>query len=60
MLYGWLRQACPCRAPHAKHAYTVHVHVMHAQIMPAHAMQCMPYGRINSDMPTATIEPKLV
>jgi hypothetical protein len=55
--YGCLRQACPCRAPHAKHTYAVHVHVMHAQVMPAHAVHCMPYGRINSDMPTVAIEP---
>jgi hypothetical protein len=32
----------------------------YAHIMPAHAVHCMPYGRINSDMPTATVEPKPV
>jgi hypothetical protein len=68
--YGHLCLECPCCArpccarprsarPHHARPHH-HGYVMHAHVMPAHAVHCMPYVRINRDMPTVTIGHKPV
>jgi hypothetical protein len=49
-----------CMDAHARHVDIMHIHVMQAHVMHADDMYCILYVRINSDMPTVTIGPKLV
>ncbi len=41
---------------HAEHDHVMHTHIMHAHAGHTHVMQYMFYIRINSDMPTDTVE----
>ncbi len=55
-----LSQAVHAHAVHAyvTHAHVKHVHVMQGHVRHAHAI-CVLYIRINSDMPTVAMGPKL-